>query len=435
MRSRRSLELNTRGSSNLKPTPSRSIFLNAKRLRDYPRLIFFALLIAVLVIVVTRNGWQDMAGHILGNDFLMLYSGGVIYGAQPAEIYSFVRHAEVQAALVAPTPMTGAIPYNYPPYVAAAMQRLTILPLAWAFIFWTALTIALTAVTASWASRSLAPQWLRDAGLSPLQMMILLFSSFPFIEGLKVGQNHGITFFLVTGMLVATLSGRSWLAGILAALTAYKPQFALGFLLIWLIWLDYKALIGYAVVAGVWGGLTLLESGWGLFQMYIDYLPAMLKMPYVENYATYLMMTPYGFLLAALPQTAWSGIVTFTNLLGLACTVGLGWYAFYLRKRPLAERAPVLALAVMYPFLATPQVLLHDSLPLALFLLIWARTERSTRLLYVTIAVYLGSFVLMPLSYSLWIPLAAIAPPILTFLYLKNLWQTQLSPISSNEVK
>jgi hypothetical protein len=410
---------------------SPSKFLNDRRLRDYPRLVFISLLLATIFILATRNGWQDAQGNIFGNDFLMLYSGGILYQEQPAELYSFLKHAEVQAALVAPTPMSGAIPYNYPPYVAALMQRITFLPLAWAFLAWTVATIVLTALAASWASQSIAPQWLRDAGLSRAQMIILVLSSFPFIEGLKVGQNHGVTFFLFTGVLIASLSGRSWLAGALAAMTAYKPQVALGFLLIWLVWRDYKALLGYGIVAGVWGGLTLWERGWGIFQMYIDYLPTMLKMPYLENYATYLMMTPYGFLLAILPSPAWQGIVTFTNGLAVLSTAGLAWFAFRLRNAPLPARLPVFALALLYPLLATPQVLLHDTLPLALFLLLWARTERTPHLLVAAIVLYVGSFLLTPASYFLWIPLMSLFPSLLTLRYLKHAWENVHAPVPS----
>lgn len=401
-------------------------FLNAKRLRDYPRLFLCAVFIAVVVGLATRNGWQDMAGNILGNDFLMLYSGGVIYGEQPSRLYDFSLQAEVQASLVQPSPMSGAIPYNYPPYMAAVLQRLTILPLGWAFALWTLLTIALTCAGAAWASQELAPGWLKAAGLSRLQMAVLILSSFPFIEGLKVGQNHGISFILVTGIVIFSLSGRSWAAGMLAGLTAYKPQLALGFLLIWAVWGEYRALLGYGIVAGLWGGLTLLESGWGLFQSYIDYLPVMLRLPYAENYGTYLMMTPYGLLLSALPQAAWQGILSATNLLGVFCTIGLGWYAFSQRKRPRAERSPALALAIMYPMLATPQVLLHDALTVALFFLVWAQTERSRRLLYGAAAFYLGGFVLTPISYALQIPLMALFPLVLTGIYVQHLRQMRM---------
>ena len=256
----------------MQPDENPTRFLNARRLRDYPRLVLVAFMVAVIFILATRNGWQDAQGNIFGNDFLMLYSGGIIYAEQPGSLYNFLEHAKVQASLVAPTPMTGAIPYNYPPYVAAAMQLLTVVPLSWAFLFWTILTILLTGLAAVLARDYLAPAWLQKAGLSREQMVILVFTFFPFIEGLKVGQNHGITFFLYTGVLISIFSGRSWLAGMLAALSAYKPQYAFGFLIIWTVWRDYKALLGYAVVAGLWGGLTLLESGWGLFQTYITFL-------------------------------------------------------------------------------------------------------------------------------------------------------------------
>ena len=406
--------------------PLLTSFLNAKRLRDYPRLIFAAVLIATAANLLTRNGWQDAAGNIFGNDFLMMYAGGVIYNTQPAMLFDFGYHAGVQASLVAPAPMYGAIPYNYPPYMAAFMGLVTrMLPLSSAFIILTLLSVALTAAGAAWAQQVLAPDWLKKAGLSATQMAILVLSCFPFIEGLKVGQNHGLTFFLAAGIVIATLSGRSFLAGALAALTAYKPQFALGFLLLWLIWRDYKAILGYGVVAGIWGGLTLLQSGWGMYQAYIDYLPVMLKMPYIENYATYLMMTPYGLLLTLFPQKDWQGIMMFSNLLTVFCTLALGWYAFTLRNDPLKKRSPALAMALLYPILATPQVLLHDSLTLALFFLIWTQTERSRRLLYTAIVVYLGSFLLAPISRAIHIPLMAFVPPVLAIFYIQNLWQVQ----------
>ncbi|MBO9362349.1 MAG: hypothetical protein J7452_09125, partial [Thermoflexus sp.] len=61
---------------------------------------------------------------------------------------------------------------------------------------------------------------------------VLLLSFFPFVAGWRVGQNHGLTLWLATWLLISSQTGRPALAGLIAGLMLYKPQFVIGFLIL-----------------------------------------------------------------------------------------------------------------------------------------------------------------------------------------------------------
>lgn len=385
-------------------------WLNQKRLRVYPRLFLVTMAIVLAANVLLGSGWMGASGQRIGGDFVMLYSAGVLFGQEPEQLYNFERQGQVQKSLLAPTPFDGIMPYNYPPYVAWLIQPLTHLPMAWAMAIWTVATLVFAVLAAHLIARQFISPDLKSAGLDFRQLLIITFSFFAFIEGLQVGQNHGLTLLLTTGILVASMKKRWLLAGILAGLSIYKPQFALGFLIIWLVWGQWRALLGYGVVVAAWAGGFLALHGSALYVEYFQNLPLLLKMVYLEGFGGYLEVTPYGLLISVLPPSAWSEIVTFTNLLAVVLGVGLAIYAWRVRRYPPERQIPALLLAVLFPLLAAPHTLLHDLVILVPLLALWARLWPSRRLLMACVVIYLAAFFLPWINHTIQIPLLAFIP-------------------------
>jgi hypothetical protein len=215
--------------------------LNPRRLRNYRRLILVASWSIVVLNVLLRRGWRGGLGQIIGIDTVILYAAGQPYRTNSASLYDFPSQLALQRQLIAPTALPGSGPFSNPPFVAAAYALLTHLPVGWALGVWSVLMLGAAGVAAYLAYRFLTPRWLLDAGLTLSTLPIVVLSSFAFVEGFQAGQNHGLTLLLVTGICVATLTGRWYLAGALGGLLIYKPQFVLGFLLIWLIWRRWVA--------------------------------------------------------------------------------------------------------------------------------------------------------------------------------------------------
>ena len=185
----------------------------------------------------------------------------------------------------------------------------------------------------------------------------------------------------------------------MAGLTIYKPQFAIGFLIIWFVWGKYKALAGYAITSMIWVGWFVGTNGFSLFKTYLSIIPLLTKLPYLEGFGGYLEVTTYGLLITLLPPQAWSGIIFFTQTLAVLLSLGLAWVAFQQRHHPMNQRQSSLILAIIFPLIIAPHTLLHDLVILIPAMVLWADQAPSSRLLYACIAIYLGAFILPLLTH------------------------------------
>lgn len=295
------------------------------------------------------------------------------------------------------------------------------------------LALLFVAVAVHLAVRHLSPPWLVRAGLTRSRLLILVLSSFPFVEGFQAGQNHTLTLLLVTGICAATLAGRWYTAGILAGFLLYKPQFVLGFLILWFVWRRYRALMSFASIASVWAGAVGLSKGFNPYRSYLAVIDQISRLPYAEGWPAYLMATRYGLLTTLLPQDLLPVIRLFTQILTLAIGAGFVWFAYRRRNTPSADRRPALALALLYPLLATPYALLHDLLILfPAFLLLSTRQSDSTHLLHAAIATYFGVFLLPLAAYRSGVALLAFVPIGLLVMQVKQMWMSGGKAYRSN---
>jgi len=399
-----------------------SRFINERRLRVYPRLVFLAVGVIQAFTVLFRQGWRGGLGQIIGIDFIILYAAGLLYRTDIVHLYDFPTQLAVERQLIWPTGLPGSGPFINPPYVAWGYGAFTHLPLVWAFILWSILTLLFLFIAVGLSVRYLAPPWLVQAGMTRSGLFIVLLSFLPFFEGFQAGQNHGLTLLLVTGITVATLSGRWYLAGLLAGILLYKPQFVLGFLIVWLIWREYKALATFIAVAVVWVGVVVVSHGFDPFLAYLGTIDQILWLPYIKGWPAYLMATPYGLLVTLSPQDWLPAVLWLTRSLTTAASVGIAWFAYRYRNVSCSNRQPALVFALLFPFFASPYVLLHDLLILVpVFLLLPADREAAGRLLYAAIFTYFGALVLLLVGQKFNVALFVLIPAGVLALYLKSL--------------
>jgi hypothetical protein len=145
---------------------------------------------------------------------------------------------------------------------------------------WTGLSLLAIYIASRWLSNRLLPVELRLAGLTPNQMLVILLSFFPVVLGLQNGQNHGFTLLLVTGIILYTIEKKPILAGLMAGCLIYKPQFVIGFLILWLIWKEYRALLAAGLVAVIWAGTVLVQVGIDPYIAYFNQLQNLFLLPY-----------------------------------------------------------------------------------------------------------------------------------------------------------
>lgn len=357
-----------------------------------------------------HRGWNGAFGQVIGGDFIVFYKTGLIYRSDPSLIYDYATQNSVQKSIVSPSTIPSNNPFQNPPIVAPLFGLLTYISLPVAFSIWSIIAISSCFITC-YGLNTLVKRNLLEFGLTYKQLVIITLSFFPFIEGLLAGQNHWLSLMLTTGIFIAMLKERWYLSGILAALLLYKPQLVIGYLIIWLIWRNYKALLSFAIVAIAWVGIFVLINGMGLFKTYSQQSQAFMFLPYIEGWPNYLLTTFYGLLTSIYPMNQQPAVYLVTQLLFITCGVCLAWLAYKLRKHPIEERTPVMVAALLFPILTTPYVLLHDLVILIPGFIVWARYSPSRFLLYSAILTYLGTFVLTltgALTKFAWLPFLII---------------------------
>jgi hypothetical protein len=395
-------------------------FLNSKRLRDYPRLILIASSSVILLNVLLKHGWiGGLTGILLWGDYICYYAAAVLYRINIAQLYDSTIQQNMQFSLISPTIPPGTTLYTYPPNAALFHSILSYIPLTFSLILWCGISIICVIVAAKLMHRFFVGENLSKNGLSSLQLSVIIFSSFAFIEGFNAGQMHSITLLLMVAIVIATMKEKWFLAGLLAAGLTFKPQFVIGFLIIWFIWKKYYAILVFILFTLIWNGIVLITKGITPYLDFIVYLKYMVYLPYIkEGIPHSILSTPYTFIASFLPfkyaslwNTIYYGIIVVLVAL-------FAFLAFKLRKLPTSKQSILISLALLFPLIITPYALLHDLLvlfPIMILLAIDHETDR--RLLLAAVTIYIAMLILPLVSYVTKTALLGLIPAIL-FIYI-----------------
>lgn len=367
--------------------------LNARRLRDYPRLMLVTTWLILGTNLIFHQGWIGALGQVIAGDFIMFYSTGQIYRLNPGLIYDFETQTGMQQAITAPTVLPGYNPYMNPPFVAPFYSLFTFVSLNGALILWTLLAILSVFLSVYFLYR-LIPTDRKVPELSYPQLVILVLSFFPFIEGMQSGQNHWLTLLLMTGIILCMFKEKWYLAGALAGFLIYKPQFALGFVIIWLVWRNLKAVTAFGAVVVIWIGGFVLANGINLIHVYLQMSQVFMSLPYIPGFPNYLLVTIYGLLTSFFPQNTQSVLSFLSNVLLLVSAIGLAGLAYRQRNFSLSERIPTIVAALIFPLLATPYALLHDMVILIPAYVLWSIYSNTQKFTIISVVIYLGVFFL-----------------------------------------
>jgi hypothetical protein len=390
-------------------------WLNSKRLRDYPRLILISYSIVLFLNIVLSNGWiGGIFGLLMWGDYIDYYAAGIIYKDNISQLYNPAVQESTQRALLYPTNPPGVTFYSYPPNAAQAHSLLSYIPLPTSVILWCITSVICIIFAAMLMKKYLLPDRLTGSGLSTLQLSIIVLSSFAFVEGFATGQMHSITLLLMVGVLIATIKEKWFLAGLLAAGLTYKPQFVVGFLLLWLIWKKYYAILVFILFTAIWNGIVLVTKGIGPYLAFLDFTKNMVYLPYVdEGFPTAILSTPYSLIASILPiqfSSLWSQLYLVITVMLI---IGFGWLAYKLRSLPVNHQNIALSMAMLLPLLISPYVLLHDLLIIMpIFILLAVRPDQDRKALNFAIIVYLAMLIIPPVGIPLNIALAGLIPVI-----------------------
>jgi alpha-1,2-mannosyltransferase len=386
-----------------------------RRLIVYPRLVLATVWIIIAINLVFHQGWQGGFGQIIATDFITLYGAGQILRQDADHLYDPKVQEAVQQVLIAPTELGGLNPYISPPYVALAYSAFTFIPLFPSVLLWWALSLGMVFMAGRGIS-SLIPARLRQGWLNRSYLIVAILSFFPFALGWQAGQNQALTLLLTSGVLLLCLSGRWGVAGLLAGLLIYKPQFALGFLIIWLAWGKFRALGGFALVAGAWVGVSIWLHGLGAYKEYFHLIPVYSLLNYVPGFPGYLMVTPHALLASVLPLEAAPYLMWFDRVILVSFGGGLAWLAFHRRNERRSRYFSVLLLALLFPLVVSPYTLAYDLVILVSLLALWVvllpgkESPRCFSPGWNAMLVYFGGLVLPVLAFATGIAWLALIP-------------------------
>jgi hypothetical protein len=317
-------------------TPRRH-WLDAERLRVYPRILLALYAVAVVAYGVTLHDGLDFRGQVLGADFVCFYSAAKVALAGHAPLaWDFDVLLPVQQALF-PAYTGYGWPWFYPPPFLVLVAPLALLP------YVAALAVFLGATGTAW--------WLtlrRAIGRPGAGWLVAAFPGLWMC--VAQGQNGLLTAALAAGSILA-LRRRPVLSGVLLGLLIIKPHLAVLFAVALVAGRAWKTILVAAGTALAALGLSELVLGPGSVAAWLASMP--LASAATEEGALPWAKMPSTFALLRLLGASidWAYVGWGLVALAAAAAVWLVWR----RTDSVQLRGAVLMSAT---FLANPHI--HD---------------------------------------------------------------------------
>lgn len=294
--------------------------LTRDRVGVYPWIASGGLLVGWVISVALGPGWTDIAGNVVGNDFLAFYSAATMVAQDPgAPLYDPRIIQDVQRSLVPEMIATNIIPFLNPPEALVWFRPFAAFTFGPALFLWWALSLIAWVV----GHRLLRGAMLRgDWSTRQMLTMSLLFP--PTVLWLMYGQATPFLFLILIGSLVLLIRGRDFAAGACLGLLAFKPHVALGLAVPILAGRRWSAIAG----GGITLGLQIILAEWlwpgqhSAFMEARDYIAGVLVDPL---YPTWGVQSAYGFFHLLMGPFAPSVADFLTGVVGVIGMSLLAW--------------------------------------------------------------------------------------------------------------
>jgi alpha-1,2-mannosyltransferase len=343
---------------------------------------FWALMIARIAV---EGGRFTRDALPVGWDFHVFRSAGaLVAGGNAASLYDPAALGRAaKAAIAGDYPV---FPFLNPPHFALPFVPLAALPYWFSFACVSLLNLVLLLA----ALRQLARGWGVDPP-SPWLAFAYALASYPVIVGLLAGQSSFLSLWLMTHAAYFALRGQPLAAGLVVGALFYKPQLALGFLVLFAVEpsLRFRALAGTLVGAALSAVACLLVS----VQASRDYVGSLGELVDVQSrFRLALSVTGRAFFEQLAP-----GAPGLARALGIALGVGAaGAYCWWARRerRPKARVAG----AVWLTLVAAPHASVYEWTLLVLPLALLHGELEKTRLTLSAAILLVTSYLAPPLA-------------------------------------
>lgn len=216
---------------------------------------FRAISIAFSLVFLVYAVWSWATAHFwpTKSDYVTFWAAGrLALAGHPELAYNIPAHHAAEQAV---GPVTGLLPFAYPPPFLAVVTPFALLPFGLAFFAWLGATVAVYV----WAVRRIVP--LHYAFAIPAGYINLL-----------IGQ----TGFLMAGIFIAgtlLIETSPWLAGAILGLMLFKPQLALLLPVAMLAGRQWRVIGGAIMSVCVLLLIGLSLGGWGSYHAFLAMLP------------------------------------------------------------------------------------------------------------------------------------------------------------------
>jgi hypothetical protein len=189
-------------------------------------------------------------------DFTIFYTAGTILRQGLGhQLYSRSVQYAVQESFTGHIPFRlGPLPYNHPPFEAPIFVPLSLLPYQQAFAAWDLLSVAALFGVAWLLRRSVASLH----SLGSWKLVLASFAFFPVFVCLLEGQDSILLVLFCALAFHALKKNADLLAGCWLALAAFKFQFIVPIVLLFVLWKRRRVAVGFAAVAII---LALISLG------------------------------------------------------------------------------------------------------------------------------------------------------------------------------
>ena len=332
-------------------------FLNPRRMK-YAWVAGGALWFAWLISCILGPGNMDLAGHVVGTDYITIYASGVaLRHGESANLYNFEYQSQLEQSIAGPV-LTTFNAFITPPFLAWLFVPFSVLPYAWSFIAWSLLSILFL-----WVSLKLL------STEKPLKAFIYSLTWFPIFATISFGENSLLSLFILCFTYWCWRKEKYLLAGLMCSLLLYKPQLILGVGLLWLLdWRrSWRALMGL-----VFGGISLAglciwllpDASRAYLELARSTIPDMI---YQEQFPLWHLHSLRGFWILLFP-----GQMLLVEGLSLLFSVaGIVAYVFFWRRNR-KESDLLFAGAICLTIWITPHAMIYDwSILLIPAVLLW----------------------------------------------------------------
>lgn len=354
--------------------------------------------LAMAVILLGALFWADRPVTAEQTDFSVTYIGArMVYLGHGSKLYDLDEQHKLKASLL---PHGEPLIYEHPPFEALLLAPLAALPYRTAYLLWGLMNIAIW-LSLPWLLRPYAPVPREELGYIALWVLFA-----PLGVTLFQGQSSLVMLLLYSLAFMAMQRGRDFRAGVALGLGLLKFQFAVPFVVIFLLRRKWTMIKGFFATAFVLGVLSVIAVGWRGIGDYLHLLAAVASHPSNVSYGSAVdMATIHGFAHATLGAALGSSTVLLT-VVGIS-TFLIGWTAWQWNRVDRAgdRRSSDLMFgaAIVVSLLTGLHMFTHDLSPMLLTMLLVAAhvTESHERWLRFVLLAYLTLFWMPPIYFVL----------------------------------